>query len=123
MPANPRRFHLATSLTLALAAGFALWWATGADPRPKILLLVWLGAINLVTFLYFGFDKWRAGRGGRRVPEMVLQALALIGGSPAAFAAMEIFRHKTIKSGFRILFWCIVVLQAVFLAWLWLQEA
>jgi uncharacterized membrane protein YsdA (DUF1294 family) len=40
-----------------------------------------------------------------------LHTLSAIGGSPAALLAMWLFRHKTIKASFRILFWAIVVLQ------------
>lgn len=115
---NPRRFHLLTSLTLCLVGAVLLWWSTGRSAAAGSLAVCWLGSINLWTFLYFGFDKWRARRGGRRIPEAVLQVLALLGGSPGALAAMEIFRHKTIKGPFRILFWCIVALQAGVLGWL-----
>jgi uncharacterized membrane protein YsdA (DUF1294 family) len=74
--------------------------------------------VNPVTFIYFGYDKLQARRGGSRIPEIVLHTLALAGGSPGAFLAMTAFRHKTIKGTFRLVFWCIVVLQTLLLAWL-----
>ncbi|SLK05195.1 DUF1294 domain-containing protein [Novosphingobium mathurense] len=61
---------------------------------------LWLALINFVTFASFGFDKARARRGGRRVPEFDLLMMALLGGSPAAFAARKAFRHKTRKQPF-----------------------
>lgn len=48
---------------------------------------------------------------------MVLHGLALIGGSLGAYAAMRIFRHKTVKGPFRIIFWLIVVAQIAALIW------
>jgi uncharacterized membrane protein YsdA (DUF1294 family) len=43
----------------------------------------------------------------------VLHGLALAGGSLGCYAGMRAFRHKTIKGTFRIVFWVIVVLQAL----------
>jgi uncharacterized membrane protein YsdA (DUF1294 family) len=58
-------------------------------------------AVNLWTWLCFALDKGRAvSGGGRRVPERDLLLLALIGGSPAAFAARHMLRHKTMKEPF-----------------------
>ena len=53
---------------------------------PWGILLCWLLLINLVTFLVFGVDKWKAKRkerhkGTRRVPERTLLLLSVIGGS------------------------------------------
>lgn len=69
-------------------------------PAPVAFLL--LMAVNILTFIAFGHDKCRAVSGGRRIPENDLLLLALIGGSPAAFAARRVFRHKTRKQPFSI---------------------
>jgi uncharacterized membrane protein YsdA (DUF1294 family) len=73
---------------------------------------LWLAAINLLAFGSFGFDKRRAIRGGRRIPERTLLLLALIGGSPGALAARRVFRHKTRKQPFATLLMLIVAVQA-----------
>jgi len=57
--------------------------------------------INLVTFCAFGFDKWRAQRSGRRIPEATLVLLGAVGGWPGGLFAMKLFRHKTIKRMFQ----------------------
>ncbi len=56
--------------------------------------------VNLWTMLRFYQDKRRAIAGERRIPEVNLLALACIGGTPGAFAARRLFRHKTRKQPF-----------------------
>lgn len=68
--------------------------------------------INVVTFLRFGIDKRRAIAGTRRVPEADLLGLAMIGGTPAAYAARRYFRHKTRKQPFSTLLAAIAMVQA-----------
>ena len=51
------------------------------------------------------------------MPEATLYLLTALGGSPGAFAAMRLFRHKTVKGSFRIVFWLIVAVQAALLIW------
>ncbi|MBX3594399.1 DUF1294 domain-containing protein [Sphingomonas sp.] len=77
---------------------------------------VYLLIVNVLTFLAFGHDKQRAIGGGRRVPEARLLGLALIGGSPAALLARQVFRHKTRKQPFSTILLLIVALQAGVLA-------
>jgi uncharacterized membrane protein YsdA (DUF1294 family) len=62
--------------------------------------LSWILFVNLWTMLRFRQDKQRAIAGARRIPEADLLGLALIGGSPGAFAARHLFRHKTRKQPF-----------------------
>ena len=57
-------------------------------------------AINLWTGAAFWYDKRCALRGQRRTPEARLLGLALAGGTPAAFLARRLFRHKTRKQPF-----------------------
>lgn len=73
--------------------------------------------VNALTYLLFYFDK-RCARAGRwRVPEAALLGVSLLGGSPAAWCAMQRLRHKTRKPGFRMRYWMIVGLQAGILAY------
>lgn len=83
-------------------------------------LIVYLAAINLLTFCVYGADKRRAKiPGARRVPEKTLFALALLLGSPGALLGMLVFRHKTRHWYFRFGIPAILLAQAaaaVFLA-------
>ena len=70
-------------------------------PSPFVLCLVGAYAIgSVITFVAFGFDKWRAARKGRRVPERTLHLLTFAFGFPGALLGMLAFRHKTRKPAF-----------------------
>jgi len=74
------------------------------------LVFAWLIAINIVTFVAFGYDKAVAPQGATRVPEAILLALTLLGGCIGAMLARPLFRHKTQKMSFRLIFWpCVIV--------------
>lgn len=104
---------------LAIAAGALL-----LHYRPSLdLLWAWLIAINVVSFLTYGYDKRIAGSERTRVPETILLALVLLGGTVGALLGMLLFRHKTRKWRFQIKFWLMFLLQfALFVAyWVWTQ--
>lgn len=77
----------------------------------------WLATINAVTFALYAWDKRRSKNGGRRVPERVLLALALAGGTIGALLAMLALRHKTRKVGFVVPFVAVVAMQIAGLVW------
>lgn len=77
------------------------------------LVLCWLIAVTAATFGAYGYDKAAAASNWRRIPESVLLALALVGGTLGALAGMLLFRHKTAKKSFRLKFLGILILQAV----------
>jgi len=82
-------------------------------------LLAYLIAINIATFLLYGYDKLISSGDKLRVPELNLQALALLAGSPSALIAQKFFRHKTIKSSFQLVYWGIVLIQVGVLVWIY----
>lgn len=102
-----------------------IWAVIGS---PWGLLAIWLVLINLVTFLVFGLDKWKAKRkvkkeSVRRVPEKTLFLLAILGGSVGALLGMKVWHHKTLHRSFRIGIPAILILQIVLPVglWLWLR--
>lgn len=99
-----------------------LWVVVGS---PWGLLACWLVVINLITFLIFGLDKWKAKRkekkdSVRRVPEKNLLLLAAAGGSVGALLGMKVFRHKTLHRAFKIGVPVILALQVLIPFGLWL---
>ena len=92
---------------------------------PWGLLWAWLAVINLITFLIFGLDKWKAKRkmrneAVRRVPEKTLFLLAVLGGSLGALLGMQVFHHKTLHRSFRLGIPAILICQLAAAVWaLW----
>jgi len=86
--------------------------------------LALLGAyvvLSAALFALYGWDKAAARRGGRRTPELTLHLLSVAGGWPGAVMAQQVFRHKTKKQPFRVIFWCTVVVNCAALAWVWVR--
>jgi uncharacterized membrane protein YsdA (DUF1294 family) len=67
-----------------------------------LFAVVWFIALNAVAFLASGFDKWRAQRSGRRIPESLLLLPGALGGWPGGLLGMKLFHHKTAKWGFKL---------------------
>ena len=95
---------------------------------PWSMLAVWLVIINVVTFLVFGLDKWKAKRKVRReqvrrVPEKTLFLLAALGGGLGALIGMRVWHHKTLHRSFRYGIPAILLVEAVGLFYLWWRFA
>lgn len=75
------------------------------------ILLVYLLAINIITFATYGIDKMKAKRNKWRIPEATLLLLALCGGSLGAWAGMKVWHHKTKHLKFKYGVPAIILLQ------------
>lgn len=79
---------------------------------------IWAGVIysllSVITFFIYRSDKRRAQRGERRFSENSLQLFGLLGGWPGGLLAQQLFRHKTRKLSFQLLFWFIAALHLAF---------
>lgn len=64
------------------------------------LYIIWSIALSIITFLYYGYDKFQAWRDGTRVPENLLHLLAIGGGWVGGWAGMYLFWHKINNSTF-----------------------
>ena len=76
-------------------------------------VIIYLAAINVITFIMFGADKARAAKGSWRISESALILAALLGGSTGALAGMRIFHHKTKHRKFTIGIPVILALQII----------
>lgn len=83
-------------------------------PKTEIAMteyaIYYLVGINIITFLVFGLDKWKAKTNQWRIPESTL-----IGGSIGAWSGMRTWRHKTQHAKFKYGIPAILFLQ-IFLA-------
>ena len=75
--------------------------------------IIYLIAINIITFLVMGLDKWKAKRGSWRIQEATLFGLVLFGGGVGGILGMSVFRHKTKKLKFKIGFPMILIIEVI----------
>ena len=63
------------------------------------IVFIYLAVINVVTFIMYGIDKWKAKHAKWRINETQLLALAVLGGSIGAWLGMKLWHHKTLHKG------------------------
>lgn len=73
--------------------------------------MLYLLIINFISAFICAFDKYRAKKGGFRVPESTLFTLCLMGGSVGMYLTMKVIRHKTRHKRFMIGIPLIIILQ------------
>lgn len=64
--------------------------------------ILYFTGINVVAFVAYGIDKFKAKRSMWRIPEFTLLLLAFLGGGIGAGIGMKVWHHKTRKWKFRI---------------------
>ena len=85
--------------------------------RSHLYLLAYIVVINIVTFLAFAYDKYRAKKGGWRIKNIFLLGLSFIGGSLGGLLGMSLTRHKSRKSYYRIGLPLMVLMQVLILVY------
>ncbi|MCF4997878.1 DUF1294 domain-containing protein [Pseudomonas syringae] len=90
--------------------GSLTMWLRGISRVPLTAYVV----VSVLAFFLYWRDKHKARTNTWRTPENILHGVELAGGWPGALIAQQIFRHKTRKVSFQILFWMIVLLHQVF---------
>lgn len=81
------------------------------------IIVFYLVILNVLTFLLYGIDKWKAKRSRWRIPESALLGMAAVGGSVGAWLGMRVWHHKTQHKKFRYGVPAILVVQIVLLVW------
>jgi uncharacterized membrane protein YsdA (DUF1294 family) len=116
-PSRPTK-HRFDPLSLAVLAAFALAWAVVAATRgvPSWAGLLYAGA-SALCFALYAVDKAAARAGRDRISESMLLSLGFVGGWPGAIVAQQLFRHKTVKRGFRLRFWLSVIANLATFTW------
>lgn len=76
-------------------------------------ILIYLVAINLITFITMYIDKKKAKWGEWRIKESTLFTLVFLGGGIGGIAGMYLFRHKTKKTRFVIGFPLILITEVI----------
>ena len=82
------------------------------------IILYYLLAVNIATFLLYGIDKYKAKKGKRRISEATLLTMAAIGGSIGAWAGMRLWHHKTMHKKFKHGIPVIMIMQVCLVVYL-----
>jgi uncharacterized membrane protein YsdA (DUF1294 family) len=110
---RPQRFAhvklVVYSAICALPLVGAAWMLVKGSWLPAAIYPI----LSAIAMLLYWRDKRQARADGWRTPEKVLHAVELLGGWPGALLAQQLFRHKTRKLSFQLVFWLIVLLHEV----------
>ena len=85
------------------------------DEKITLVLLLW----NVMIFIIYGIDKFKARRGAWRIPEKILLTIALVCGGFGAWLAGIAFHHKTRKCYFKTVWFLGMVTTLVALYFIW----
>jgi len=80
--------------------------------------LIYLLAVNAVTFIAYGIDKYKAKHVKWRISEATLLLLAVLGGSVGAWCGMKVWHHKTTHKKFKYGVPVILLLQVALAVWI-----
>ena len=82
------------------------------------IILGYLLAVNITTFLLYGIDKYKAKKNRWRISEATLLTMAAIGGSIGAWAGMRLSHHKTMHKKFKYGIPIIIIFQVALAVYL-----
>ena len=115
-----RLFTLFSFLWLAGATALLYFAFTRKGVKLPATLAIYLlatVACSFLAFVLYGIDKRRAIRDRPRISERTLHIVGVLGGWPGAHLARLLFRHKTLKISFRIVFWLIAAVHLSLIAY------
>ena len=81
-------------------------------------LAYFLLTINVVTFIVYGIDKYKAKKAKWRISEATLIMLAFLGGSIGAWLGVKVLHHKTMHKKFKYGIPAILLMQIALIAYL-----
>lgn len=111
-----KKLKIATSIFFALVAVILILHFTKIAVMP--ITALFYAVASLLAFMMYHSDKRAAQMARKRISEGTLHMVELFGGWPGSWLAGQLFRHKTAKTSYRVIFWSIVVIHAVL--WWWL---
>ena len=94
----------------------------GGSMKLPDILLCYLIFMNILAFVLMGQDKYKARHKKWRIPEKTLFLAAILGGSIGSILGMQIFRHKTKHTAFVIGMPCILIIQIILAAVLFMRH-
>ena len=91
---------------IALAALVVFGWL-------EMSWLVLYYGTSIITYGCYSLDKKAAEKASRRIPELTLHLMSLVGGWPGALIAQVLLRHKTRKPSFLVGYWFTVIVNCI----------
>lgn len=82
------------------------------------MILLFILIMSILSFIVMGYDKSQAKKHQQRVSERTLWTLAIFGGGIGAYLGMQLFRHKTKHTNFRVGFLMLLIVYAFLIFWL-----
>ncbi len=76
-------------------------------------IIYYLLFINILWFIIFGVDKYKARKSQWRIKENHLLLVSLLWWFIGSLLGMTIFHHKTIKNSFQLKFYTVVLIWLV----------
>ena len=107
---------------LWLPIGFLAFLGLGALMKqlPPAVPLAY-ATCSLVTVGLYAHDKSKAQRDVWRISESTLHILDVMGGWPGGLLAQRVFRHKTRKLWFQVVFWLCVAVHILTWGWIFVS--
>jgi uncharacterized membrane protein YsdA (DUF1294 family) len=84
--------------------------------RGEMVMAIWLGLyfiMNIIGLFIMGADKKRAQKHQYRISERSLWMVAILGGAVGTTAGMQLYRHKTKHTSFKVGFPVLAVIELV----------
>lgn len=75
------------------------------------LPVAYLVGINISALFFMGLDKSLARSSALRLPEAVINVIAVLGGSAGVLLGIQVFRHKTRKAAFQFVLFVVFIAQ------------
>lgn len=80
------------------------------------MILFYLVFVNLISGIFFVYDKQAAKKNRRRIPEITLHSLEIAGGVFANILLMYTLRHKNRKFSYGWFTWLVIIGWVVILS-------
>lgn len=87
------------------------------DKSPTFVILIYF-VMSLLSFVLYNMDKQAAQLNYWRIKENTLHIISILGGWPGALIAQQLFRHKTKKTSFRVIFMMTLLMNLLVFCWL-----
>lgn len=82
------------------------------------VILIFILLMSVSAFVLMGYDKSQAKKRGQRISEKTLWTFAIFGGGIGAYLGMQLFRHKTLHTSFRVGFLMLLIVYVFLVVWL-----